>query len=156
METTMLDAFRVRGFATRTRNADEADPQRARLGALWGRFFASDLPAAGRSIYGVYGSYESDHRGAYGVIAGIAMEPGEAVPADQADVEVPAGTYAVFDCRGPLPQAVIEGWGRVWAAFEAPGAARRAYRVDVEQYLAPDHVRILIGLDDAGVAGGTA
>jgi predicted transcriptional regulator YdeE len=79
-----IDAFTVRGIRARTQNSDEADPSRAKLGALWGRFFAQGLAekiphrASGSPIYGVYSSYESDATGRYDLTAGVAIEASDA------------------------------------------------------------------------------
>lgn len=142
-------AFKVQGLGVRTRNADEMNPLTGKIPGLWAAFFASPLAAqaASQGACGVYHGYESDYRGSFDVLAGVVLAEGAAPAEGMAVVEIPAGSYAVFECRGPMPQAVIAGWGQVWAAFEQPGAPRRSYLADVEQYLGPDHARILIGLE---------
>jgi len=142
-------AFRVQGLGVRTRNADEMNPLTGKIPGLWAAFFAGPLAAqaASQGACGVYHGYESDYRGSFDVLAGVVLAEGAAPAEGMAVVEIPAGSYAVFECCGPMPQAVIAGWGQVWAAFEQPGAPRRSYLADVEQYLGPDHARILIGLE---------
>ncbi|MDT9001701.1 GyrI-like domain-containing protein [Paucibacter sp. APW11] len=152
MSFTTIDqpAFKVQGLGVRTRNADEMNPLTGKIPGLWGSFFASPLAAqaASQGAVGVYHGYESDYRGSFDVLAGVALADDAAPSAGMTVVEIPAGRYAVFECRGPMPQAVIAGWGQVWATFEQPDAPRRSYRADVEEYLGPDHARILIGLAD--------
>ena len=64
--TVQVPAFSVAGVAVRTCNRDEAQPERARIGALWDQFFteswARQLPGPGADgrLYGVYSAYESD------------------------------------------------------------------------------------------------
>jgi predicted transcriptional regulator YdeE len=147
--TIQQAAFKVQGQGVRTCNADEMNPLTGRIPGLWASFFAGPLAtqALSQGACGVYHGYESDYRGSYELLAGVALAEGQAPAEGMAVVEIPAGPYAVFECRGPIPQAVIAGWGQVWAAFEQPGSPRRSYRADVEQYLAPDHARILIGLE---------
>lgn len=142
-------ALRLQGLSVRTRNADEMSPLGGQIPGLWGRFFASALApkALSTGAYGIYHRYESDYRGAFDVLAGVALAEGEAPLAGMDLVEIDAARYAVFECRGPMPQAVIAGWGRVWATFEQADAPRRSYRADLEQYLGPDHARLLIGIE---------
>ena len=64
----------------------------------------------------------------------------------------PPGQYLVFNCSGPLPGAVIEGWRAVWAFFERPDALRRAYTADFEVYFEPERVEIWIAVHHAGDA----
>ena len=49
--TVQVPAFSVAGVAVRTCNRDEAQPERARIGALWDQFFteswARQLPGPG-------------------------------------------------------------------------------------------------------------
>jgi len=129
----------VVGFAARTSNDAERDPERAQIGALWGRVMSGALDAvprrepAGR-IVAVYHDYESDHTGAYSIVVGTTvigtiMDRANDVPDGM--VTVPAARCAVFEARGQMPDALIEKWGEIWNAFEGP-ATKRAFTTDVE------------------------
>lgn len=135
----LMQAFRVEGPTLRTRNADEADPARARIPGLWAQCLAGARPPG--PLHAVYHAYESDHDGAYSLCLG------EANPrADAPGVLVPAGDYLVFEARGEMPQALIQAWAQVWRYFAAPDAPRRSYRADFERHLAPGCVELHIGV----------
>jgi len=98
----------VIGLATRTTNEAEADPERARLGRLWGRVMeqdiASRLPhqAVSDALYAVLTDYETDQRGEYTQIVGMAVTDLAALPHGLVGVAIPAGRYLVFTARGPM------------------------------------------------------
>src|SRR5688572_28395147 len=124
-ELTIQVPVVVAGVSVRTTNGEETDLARARIPALWARFFAVGHSARGQGpIYSVYSDYESDVNGAYTVLVG--KEAGEADGGEGA-VAIPAGSYLVFTSRGEMPEAVQRGWGEVWRYFSAPGTPRRSY-----------------------------
>jgi len=142
----------VVGLATRTTNADEADPSKARIGELWGRFTTQNWAerlgqgvAFGPTI-AVYSAYESDVSGSYQILVGREIAGSSPVAPPLQVVDIPPGQYLVFSCTGPLPGAVIDGWRAVWAFFEQPDAPRRAYTTDFEAYLEPEHIEIWIAV----------
>jgi predicted transcriptional regulator YdeE len=144
----IFESFSVTGLTTRTKNADEQNPLTAKIGPLWGQFFASGLfqpvPIA-PTVVGVYDQYESDWNGAFDVTAGI-KAASSALPGMKT-VQVQAGQYLVFTSKGVMPQAVIAGWMRVWRHFSTPRSEmQRLYATDFEEYLAPDEVAICIGV----------
>jgi predicted transcriptional regulator YdeE len=79
LKRQQIDAFTVAGLRVRTTNAAEHQPQSAKIGPMWGRFFseeqAESIPGKipGSAIYGVYSAYESDASGAFDVTAGVAV-----------------------------------------------------------------------------------
>jgi len=142
----------VVGLATRTTNADEADPSKARIGELWGRFTTQNWAerlgqgvAFGPTI-AVYSAYESDVSGSYQILVGREIAGSSPVAPPLQVVDIPPGQYLVFSCTDPLPGAVIDGWRAVWAFFEQPDAPRRAYTTDFEAYLEPEHIEIWIAV----------
>lgn len=139
------DAFRVAGLTVRTSNKDERDPQSARIGGLWARFFdecAYEAPhrLGDERLYGVYSGYESDAHGAYDMTAGVAVK------GEPWAVHIEAGDYLVFSHQGQMPQMVISAWESVWAYFEENPHIRRSYRSDFESYAGPEQVDIHIGI----------
>ena len=140
------DAFEVTGHTVRTTNRAESDPQSARIGALWGRFFSDpQLQATPQRSddahnYGVYSNYASDAHGAFDVTAGVAVAQG-------GTVQVEAGDYLVWSGHGEMPQAVLGTWRRIWDYFDAHPEVRRRYRSDFEAYTSPTEVRIWIGVE---------
>jgi len=141
-----LDAFRVAGLTARTSNRDESDPEAARIGELWGRFFGEriyeKLPqrADDARLYGVYSAYESDAAGAFDITAGVAVHSGPAT------VRIEGGDYLVFTGQGEMPQMVLAVWQAIWQYFETHPEIRRRYLSDFEAYSGPDQVAIHIGI----------
>jgi len=144
-----VDSFQISGLQVRTRNADEADNAKGKIGPLWGQFFARNLPETlpGKigdgKIYGVYSNYESDASGLFDVTAGVAVI---SAPADFASISIAAGRYMVFNCEGEMPAAIIEGWGRVWSNFSSGAVHERLYLTDFEEYQGPQQAAIYIGI----------
>jgi len=141
---------RVAGLATRTRNTDEADPSKARIGELWGRFttqnWAERLEQGGAfgPTIAVYSAYESDVSGSYQLLIGREIATSASVTPPLQVVDIAPGKYLVFRFSGPLPGVVIDGWRAVWSFFEQPVAPRRAYTADFEVYREPERVEIWI------------
>ena len=143
---------RVVGLATRTTNADEADPSKARIGELWGRFtsqhWAERLGQGGAvgPTLAVYSAYESDVSGSYQILVGREVPGSYPVAPPLQVVDVPPGQYIVFSLAGPLAGTVIEGWRAIWAYFGRPDVPRRAYTADFEAYLELERVEIWIAV----------
>jgi predicted transcriptional regulator YdeE len=140
------------GIGVRTRNADEMDPRKARIPALWGRFFGEGIaakiarPPAGALVVGVYSDYESDHSGEYSLTAGVIADARTTVPAGMHKVSIPPGDYLVFRGRGEMPGVVVETWRAVWEHFADPAHGKRAYAVDFELYGGPDAVDVHVSV----------
>ncbi|MER6579203.1 effector binding domain-containing protein [Nonomuraea sp. NPDC001023] len=127
----------VVGFAVRTTNADEADPARAALPALWQRAgapgaFAHVPGRIDENLYAVLTDYESDHTGAYTQIVGIGVRTVPRLPEGMVAVRVPAAKSIRLEARGQLPQALIEAWQQVWRHTESGGQPSRAFTTDLE------------------------
>jgi len=144
MHIEEVQGLRIQGVSVRTCNADEAHPGRARIGALWAEFAAQVVPhlAVGAVTYGVYHHYASDSNDAYDLLVGGDAFQKNTLADAQAwrAARIQDGPYAVFQANGPMPQAVIEAWGRVWSYFADPQCPhKRAYTTDFERY-GPDGV----------------
>ncbi len=145
-------ARQVVGLAIRTTNAAEADPATARIPELWGRYSSGkwaerleDLGAVGPTL-AVYSRYESDVSGSYQLLVGRELK-GSATVLEPLETEtIPPGQYLTFSCPGPLPQAVLDGWRRVWTFFERPDAPSRAYSADFEVYSDSQPVDIWVAI----------
>ena len=155
-ERVRRDELRVVGIETRTSNQREAEEATAAIPALWRRFHREEVErripgraAAGRTC-AVYTDYEGDHRGGYRLVVGAEVAGADEVPAGMVAVTVPAGDYLVFAARGPMPDALIATWRRIWEYFEhAP--VRRAYTADLEvHYPAGSAVDVCVALRDDG------
>ena len=142
----------VAGIDITTSNAAERDPAKARIPALWGRFYGegilSKIPGKKSPVLpvGVYTDYESDHTGQYRLLAGAVVEEME-FPADGfARATLPAGRYLVFRGEGEMPGAVIQTWMAVLDYFSKPSDHVRAYTADWELYRGPNAVDIYIAV----------
>ena len=138
----------VDGLSVRTTNANEAHPARAKIPALWQRFYQEGYSAAvAGPLYGVYTEYATDATGPYTLIVGGASDAGSPGP-PLVRVQIPAGRYLAFTSKGDVPAAVIAGWQGVWEYFVGAHAPRRAYTTDFELYdpSTPYEVRICIAV----------
>ncbi|RFA30521.1 hypothetical protein CAI21_05595 [Alkalilimnicola ehrlichii] len=148
-----VSAFQVAGISVRTTNADESQPETARLPGLWERFYAGNVVEKipdrkpDSPVYGVYSQYESDLHGAYTVTAGVAVPNRHSDDYQTAEVE--SGLYLVFAGKGKLPEAIIDTWSRVWAYFDGDAPYKRRYSSDFECYLGPEQVAIYIAVVEA-------
>ncbi|MEQ4720029.1 effector binding domain-containing protein [Nonomuraea sp. B19D2] len=127
----------VVGFAVRTTNADEMDPARAKLPALWQRAgapgaFAHVPGRVDENLYAVLTDYESDHNGAYTQIVGTGVRTVPRLPEGMVAVRVPAARSLKLAARGPMPQALVDAWQQVWKHTESGGTPSRAFTTDLE------------------------
>jgi len=141
-----LDPFRVAGLTARTTNRDESNPQIARIGSLWDRFFGERVyehtphRVDDMRLFGVYSDYEGDAHGAFDITTGVAVADGPA------SVCIEGGNYLVFSAKGEMPRMVIDLWDTIWAYFDAHPEIQRRYRSDFEAYSGPNEVAIHIGV----------
>lgn len=149
LKRQQINAFTVSGLSVRTTNAAEHNPETAKIGSMWGEFFGKGFTEsiqgkrADSAVYGVYSAYESDASGHFDVMAGVAVDEASA---DFQSVTIEAGDYLVFEAQGPLPDAVIATWGKVWTFFEENPQIQRRYATDFETYTGPESVAIHIGI----------
>ncbi|MBC3350001.1 GyrI-like domain-containing protein [Pseudomonas sp. SWRI196] len=147
-----VEPFTVAGLQVHTRNADEQQPDTARIGPMWQQFFTEGLfdkiPARQSEsfVYGVYSSYESDATGYFDVTAGVQVD---ATSAGYAAVDIEGGDYLVFSAKGPMPDCVIQTWDLIWAYFADNPQTLRRFTTDFEVYSGPDSVAIYIGVQSA-------
>ncbi|GAA2215977.1 GyrI-like domain-containing protein [Nonomuraea monospora] len=150
MNVTERAELVVVGFAVRTTNADEMDPARAKLPALWQRAgapgaFAHVPGRVDENLYAVLTDYESDHHGAFTQIVGTGVRTVPRLPEGMVAVRVPAGQALRLEARGPLPQSLVESWQTVWKHTESGGTPPRAFTTDLEVHH-PDGVDLYIAV----------
>lgn len=132
-------AMNVVGRSIRTNNADEADPEKAKIPGLWDRVRSESLdeviPGAidAETLAAVLYAYESDYRGDYSELVGLQTRTLAELPEGMAGLAVPSGSYAEIAVDGPMPYALIATWQQVWEA-EDTGKLKRAYEFDYELY----------------------
>ncbi|STQ91185.1 GyrI-like domain-containing protein [Iodobacter fluviatilis] len=143
-----VSGFTVAGISVRTKNSDEFNPTTARIARLWQQFFSENLVEKipdrleNSPVYGVYSGFESDANGFYDLTAGVSVHQSS----DFTPVTIQPGSYLVFEGVGPMPGAVIQAWGQVWAYFEQNPQIKRSYQSDFESYIGPAEVHIYIGV----------
>ncbi len=63
--------------------------------------------AVPKGIFGLFGTYEEQSSEMeYSIMARSDQE----LPHGFTEVNIPGATWAIFDCRGPVPQAIQKGW----------------------------------------------
>jgi len=140
----------IYGITTRTKNADEMNPQTAKIGAIWQKFDKTvnvDYES-GERVYGVYYNYESDANGEFDVLAGC-----ETSNEKLENVKIEKGKYLVFNKvyeennDNTRVQAVIETWGKIWEYFSNDNSQyKRAYKTDFEYYKNSNEIEIYISI----------
>ena len=148
MQKVKLESKRIIGLKERTKNEDEMNLQRAKIGALWQNFFENIMPTLGETpptLYGVYSNYESDAHGEFDVLVGA---EGVELAKSREEVVLEEGTYLCFESNGELPQAVIDTWGKIWNYFaDEKCQEKRAYKTDFEKYISQNEAKIYIGIE---------
>lgn len=88
-----------------------------------------------RFIFGIcYNSQYTDQKAfEYGIAA---LYGGGEVPEGFRVSEVPARTWAVFECHGAMPEAIQETWHKICAEFFPTSAYQPTYEMDIEAYTA--------------------
>lgn len=150
MKTVEIKGRSLQGVMVRTRNADEAQAETARIGKLWNDFASQVAPRMNpqAQVYGVYYGYESDASGAFDVLAGCDRDLTLAGHGQAwACVNLSPGSYLVFESRGAMPQALVATWLEIWSYFEDPQCPhQRAYTTDFEYHRATGAVDVHIAL----------
>ncbi len=133
------NGFTIVGIAVRTRNAEQAAPERP-IGKQWDRFFKDGVLAAipnkaNGNIVALYTEYATDKDGEYTYVLGARVTKVESVPVGMVAKNVPAGRYAVFTSeKGPVQKVVVEMWQKVWATPKSALGGERNYKADFEVY----------------------
>lgn len=144
--------FRVVGLETRTSNAEEAGGA-GRIGALWSAVHNGPLKETvpgtldAPVLVAVYSDYVDGAEGEYRLVVGRpALDPG--TPSELVSVEVPDGSFLLFEASGEMPQALIETWTRIHEYFAGPSPYHRTFAGDFELHDGnqPDHVAVYVAV----------
>jgi predicted transcriptional regulator YdeE len=146
MEQVTLDRFSVIGLSARTKNSDEMDPKRAKIGKLWqefqNRLTRQDIQPV--TVYGVYSNYASNQHDGYDVTVATRenfLDSGTIIT-------IPAGKYQKFTKSGPCPETTIALWQEIEDFFSLATAPRRTFLFDFEEYSNEKSVSIFIGIEE--------
>jgi predicted transcriptional regulator YdeE len=154
-----VESFKVKGITVRTINSDERNPDTAKLGKHWYRYFSEKwdekIPEKLNNevvVYGIYSQYASDVNDYYNLTAGVAVpHSSKQLSSNDTDqkidlLTVESGNYLLFENHGPLPQSIIECWKNIWTYFEQHPEIIRKYSTDFEAYYKDDKVAVYIGI----------
>jgi predicted transcriptional regulator YdeE len=150
MRVAKIEEKMIYGISTRTKNADEMNPQTTKIGAVWQKFDETvDVDyKGGERVYGVYYNYESDANGEFDVLAGY-----ETSNEKLESIKIETGKYLVFNKiykennDNSRVQAVIETWGEIWEYFANENSQyKRAYKTDFEYYKNQNEIEIYISI----------
>ncbi|WP_413701085.1 GyrI-like domain-containing protein [Psychromonas sp. KJ10-10] len=155
MKVVSIEEKQIVGISVRTTNANEMNPETAKIGKAWQKFDReiSVNYQAGERVYGVYYDYESDANGEFNVLAGTekATDSVDKVAVDK--VTIQKGKYLVFEGKATSPddnarvQAVINTWGEIWAYFSNEESVyKRAFTTDFEHYKDQTDIDIYISI----------
>lgn len=124
-----LEAVTIYGDTIRTNNS-----RRQEYGHAWHKF-GDENDVAANTVYALYFNYESDFRGDFDFMIGIAKDNGK--PA----YEIPAGEYYVWDVGTEDPMDVPDAWQEIWDS-----GMERAYITDFELYVPGESIKIYLAL----------
>jgi predicted transcriptional regulator YdeE len=154
MEATPLDQphdLVIVGIPCRTSPASAARD----VPAHWQRFSRQDVAARvgairrGDHVYAVYCDYETDDRGPYTMVLGLAVQTGSPVLDGLRRVRVPAGRYVRFQAKGDPATALWTTWSHVNGVWADRG--RRRYIADFERYAGsttgPIEADVVVGVE---------
>ena len=150
IEQKTENALRVIGIKVDTSSSNESNPDTALIPGHWQQFFSENIQdrilnkTTNGNILGVYFNYDSDHQGAYSLIAGHEVSTLNDVPGDLVGVEIPQASYLVFSDEGEMPQVIYSMWQSIWNYFSENDQFQRQYNIDFERYSAENSSRIEI------------
>ncbi|GIW25554.1 GyrI-like domain-containing protein [Meiothermus sp.] len=149
---TFESGFFVAGYEVRTSHATEANPQTAKIPALWEKIERGELEllipkrlAKGKPFV-VYYNYQDPPSGPYSVLLGYQVIGQDDVPPGLSGLNVPGGRYLMFTAQGPRPESVLRTRQEIEAYFRQPGAPRRAYTFDYEVYENSQRVSLFVAI----------
>ena len=145
-----LGPIKAAGISVRTNNADESDPSKAKIMALYNKFFGENIeeqiPDKTNEDYfmGIYTDYESDVNGEYTLLIAKEVSGFENVPDKFQTKEITESKYLKFTNEGEMPGVVVETWKYIWDYFSQNDKYTRAYTTDFEKYNKTVHNKVEI------------
>lgn len=140
-EKVTKPVIKLLGISIMTNNANERDPQTAKIGPLVGRYFSQNIAANMPHrknpgvTFSVYTNYESDEHGNYTYFIGEEVSLLDNAPAEFHTLIIPESQYQRFTTpAGKMPQVVIEAWQAIWQMAPTQLEGKRNYLADFELY----------------------
>lgn len=132
------EAFEVLAM-TRTFNQETSMQE---IPKFWAEFMAKGY---NEKVCGMFGMCHSMNEGVFKYSIADPYKSGTEVPEGFETFEVPAFTWAMFTCVGPMPKAIQETWQRVYSEWLPNSDYEMVSGYDVEMYTkgdvtSPDYV----------------
>lgn len=145
MDRHTVSEFKVVGIEARIANV--GDSAGKEVEAIWGRFWGEDIRnkipnSLNEDIYAIYTNYESDFKGAYTLIIGLAVESFDDIPDGFTSIEIKRDTYKKYISKGKMPEAVLKTWFEIWGDTELKRAYRTDFTVHGEKYFDGDNAEV--------------
>jgi hypothetical protein len=124
-------------FAQQTRSRCQgkmAGSVRYGISSCTARQMRFPVPSSRRRSTRCTRGYESDETGAYDLILGKSVQPGQQAPAGMKRIAIPSARYLVFPANDNSPAAIQAAWRNVYRYFEDHPAHRRAFTYDFEEH----------------------
>ncbi len=128
------------GVLTRTCNASEMSPLKAKIGKTIERFLTlyqdkiKNRKNPGK-LFAVYTDYESDEKGEYTYFFGEEVTSFEQVEGGLYTFTIPVQSYTKFTTdSGKMPNVVIDAWKKIWKMTKPELDGLRSYVADFEIY----------------------
>lgn len=153
-EIVKIEPMQFVGLQTRTKNEDEFNPDKAKIGDLvMNQYFGKESynkiherKTPGLAIE-VFNNYESDRTGLYDYTIGEEVTSLNNSPEGFAKLIVPAGTYCKFTIElGPMPETIIKAWQDIWQMNDVDFGGKRKYDTDFVIYR-ESGAEIYLGID---------
>lgn len=140
-ESIHLPEMKLVGITARTSNANEMNPQLAKISLTLQKYFqggiACHIPNRKSTAvtYCAYTNYESDFTGAYTYFVGEAVTATNTIPEGLETLIIPSQKYIKFTTEsGPMPEVVINAWQDIWQMTSDDLGGERTYHTDFEVY----------------------
>ena len=143
------------GITARTNNADEANPDTAKISATVQKYFHNAVADTIKNrkkpgiTYCVYTNYASDASGEYTYFIGEEVTDVSDVAAGLEHLIIPEQVYAKFtNGPSPMPQVCISAWQEIWSMTASDLGGERTYVADFEFYdeRAADHQNVTLDI----------
>jgi len=137
---SMLE-MKLIGICVRTNNAQEANPETSKIGALLAQFFSQNMAQSipDRKNRGVticcYTEYDSDAQGDYLYFVGEEVTSLNDIPDFLKGLTISASKYTKFTTdEGQMPAVVISAWQEIWQMSAYNLGGERTFQADFEIY----------------------
>lgn len=127
-------SMKIIGISARTKN--EFGKPNLEIMSLWNTFMSENVMEKipnklNHDIYSIYTDYQTDFKGEYTVILGLAVESLDEIPNGMIGRQFDEENFKIFEAKGSMPEAVIQTWVDIW---KNDSTLNRKYSYDYEVY----------------------